>query len=221
MKLKSVLNKAKKLELNVILEKSRYSITSVNKIYTIEFNTSDDNVHCLNLRRLTDHSDSMTDYHAGSYYYTLNDCFNSMLRGEETIKAEREKAFNERLVRIELERLEGPTNLCVKHEFKTLAEYRKHISENFHTYTEMGYDKHKLNVVFADDCSYSYRLDAQHPLNQYFKPEDYSPMKHIKSTWDYARKNEATSQFTQEDMQYMAKVVNRLRNEEYKEKLAA
>lgn len=79
--------------------------------------------------------------------------------------------------RIEITRIEGPSELCGKTRvFKTWAGAKFGLLEYNSTYPEMGYDKHKFIVYFEDGQTYSGRLDVM-PVNK--ENNDQDVRKHI------------------------------------------
>ena len=53
-------------------------------------------------------------------------------------------------------------------KFSRFSEANGEMSSHSHTYPKMGYDKHQVKVVWEDGTEYDFRLDAQHPENQYY-----------------------------------------------------
>lgn len=216
MKIKSVLNKAKKLGLNIKKDdRDNYTISSELGYYLIEFyplNQSDE-VDCLTLRRFNDYSDSMTDYFAGSYYYTMKGCFEAM----QSLEADRIERINkealESLEYIEIERMEGPSELCQKTKLSSIAEFNQYIESNLFTFPKIGYDKHRVTLFFKDNSQYEYRLDAKHPLNEYYRALEMDIIKHIESTRDYYRDQFRENKAFQSELQTVNQFLTRLYRE--------
>lgn len=72
-----------------------------------------------------------------------------------------------KVIRVELTRAEGPSDLCGTKFFNSLAEADAQLRENALTAPEGGgYDKHDFTLTFEDGETYEGRIDVVHPNNK-------------------------------------------------------
>jgi hypothetical protein len=66
-----------------------------------------------------------------------------------------------RIVKVEIERAEGPVVLCTKHEFTTVESAQAHIMAHRSSYpAHGGYDKHDVHITWADGEQVEIRMDC-------------------------------------------------------------
>ena len=66
-------------------------------------------------------------------------------------------------MRIEITRLEGPSQLCDRtNVFSNYAEARSFLNGCSHTFPKQGYDKHSFKVIFDNGDTHEGRLDCKH-----------------------------------------------------------
>lgn len=69
-----------------------------------------------------------------------------------------------KVVKVEINRAEGPSNLCGWKTVSTLAEGNLILAVNAETAPKGGaYDKHDFILTFADGETYKGRIDVHHP----------------------------------------------------------
>lgn len=121
-------------------------------------------------------------------------------------KANKPKA---KIIKVVIHRAEGPIDLCKRKEFNSISSAQAEIIRLNNTYPKMGYDKHDVWVYWANEMSYKFRLDCQHPENKYYRLASSNDiLAHIRASVNYYTKLENSDRLEKEAKEFYTALSN-------------
>jgi hypothetical protein len=142
----------------------------------------------VNIRSINDKHDLYSDYHAGLFYSTIKGIIAQLEYADKMAIANKAKFDAEKIIYISVERLEGPTELCIETEFKSLKDAQDYLNDSVLTCPKDGYDKFKVSIMFNDGKQYSPRMDLKHYLNPHFRFNELNIIEDLNASIDYLNK---------------------------------